>query len=109
MSFLKHTFAKLAILSVFLISGTTFATYYESDFFPIGLTGLGQTSDSYWGKRHPYGNTDAQWRWTPDGPESNEDHNEQDLIYSLGVNCIGCEDADGIDLTNMFIQHIIKK
>lgn len=49
------------------------ATYYKTDFFPIGLTGLGFTGSSTpYGKGWPY---------------------ERNLIDDLGINCVGCEDA----------------
>jgi hypothetical protein len=65
------------LLTMFLVSLGLFSTlngaYFKSDFFPIGLTGLGFT-----GYDVPYNKT---WAY------------ERGLINTLEVNCIGCEDA----------------
>lgn len=59
------------------------ADYYEPDFFPIGLTGLNST-----GYNPPYGDVGPRWEW-----DGLSEYTEQSLIFSLGVNCIGSEDA----------------
>lgn len=72
----------------FILSGlptSLQATYYLDTLFPIGLTGLNNTQ-AY----PPYGNPGLDWKWTHD---ENPDKNEQDLIDTLGINCIGSEDA----------------
>jgi len=67
------------------------ADYYQPNFFPIGLTGLNFTG--YGTPEHPnptgcpYGNVE-DWTWDQ-GTQS-----EKALIEALGVNCIGCEDAN---------------
>jgi hypothetical protein len=61
------------------------AEYYLDTLFPIGITGINPT-----GASPPYGNLGLDWKWTP---EESEDKNEQDLIFDLGINCIGCQDA----------------
>ena len=86
--------SKLLIACIALISVAALlkASYYKPDFFPIGLTGLNHTG---WGPRYdstgcPYGNIDIDPYWTWDqGTQS-----EKALIDSLGVNCIGSEDAN---------------
>jgi len=82
---------KLLVACIALISSAALlkAGYYKSDFFPIGLTGLNFTGYD-WPDGCPYGNTDVGWGWDS---TQNADYNEKALIFSLGVNCIGCSDA----------------
>ena len=71
----KNLFELLAIVLVSLGGFSTLdAAYFKSDFFPIGLTGLNKAG-GWW---VPY---DTTWAY------------ERGLIESLGVNCIGSEDA----------------
>ena len=82
------TFRKTLILCIILgcIVPSLKAGYYQSDLFPIGLTGINPS-----GSNCPYSSADVQppWAWTPDSSVNNE----QDLIFALGVNVIGCQDA----------------
>lgn len=82
------TFRKTLILCIVLgsIFSSLKASYYESDFFPIGLTGINYTGD--W--NCPYENKGLGWTW------DRGDRQEKALIEELGVNCIGCEDAQGL-------------
>ncbi|NLI98315.1 hypothetical protein GX441_06610 [bacterium] len=86
--------SKLLVACIALVSVVTFlkAGYYKPDFFPIGLTGLNYTGGDPDGFNCPYGHVKDQneeriWYW------DQGTNNEQSLIYSLGVNCIGCSDA----------------
>jgi hypothetical protein len=79
---------KIFTLSILFITVTGFSTilvadYYKPEFFPIGLTGLNYTGSSI-----PYGNV-YPYPWTWD----QEPRSEKALIFDLGVNCLGCEDA----------------
>jgi hypothetical protein len=82
----KYLVACIALISITVLLN---AGYYKPDFFPIGLTGLNLTGSYYC----PYNNVqmDEPWDWTP---EDNPNYNEQDLIFDLGVNCLGSEDAN---------------
>jgi hypothetical protein len=66
------------------------ASYYEPDFFPIGLTGINTTEQD--SANCPYGDIEMQDPWT--WYRSNGIHSEQALIDTLGVNCIGGQDAN---------------
>jgi hypothetical protein len=83
------TQSKLMVACIAFVSVVAFlkADYYQPDFFPIGLTGL-----NYTGYNPPYGNVEIDdpwvWQWSEDHPNA-----EDSLIFSLGVNCIGCADA----------------
>lgn len=86
------TYSKLLVACMALIGTVTFlkASYYQPDFFPMGITGINHTgygtpefpNDS----GVPYGNVE-NWAWDQ-GSQS-----EKALIDSLGVNCIGCQPA----------------
>ena len=73
------------------------AGYYKPDFFPIGLTGINYTGD--W--NCPYYDKGPKWRWQASLEYPNS---EDSLIYALGVNCIGCEDAWGLILLFMSMR-----
>jgi hypothetical protein len=61
------------------------ASYYKSDLFPIGLAGLNNTG-GFQTENCPYSNVgypSSHWNW----------NEERKLIDSLGINCLGAEDA----------------
>lgn len=74
------------------------ATYYLDTLFPIGLTGLNNAGrppfSSYW------------WKWTH---EEDTAKNEQDLIFDLGINVIGCQDAKGLTRGHKRLIFILRK
>lgn len=87
---------KLLIACIALVSVTVLlkASYYKPDFFPIGLTGLNGTG-SPMSENCPYSNVDwpnSHWNW----------NEEQSLIFDLGVNCIGCQDAKPDYLVDLY-------
>jgi len=86
----KHII-KLAIIAIVLGGSVAVlnATYYKPDFFPIGLTGLNYTGWDPSRNNCPYGNANVFPPWSWDG----DTNSEKQLIFSLGVNCIGSEDA----------------
>jgi hypothetical protein len=81
----KKAWGKLVILGVLSSLGLAFASYYKNDLFPIGLTGINLS-----GWTCPYSEVDTlidtlniTWDW----------NDEKALIFDLGVNCIGSQDA----------------
>ncbi|TKJ38460.1 hypothetical protein CEE36_10670 [candidate division TA06 bacterium B3_TA06] len=81
---------KLLVVYIALVSVVSLlkADYYQPDFFPIGLTGINPTG---WASNNcPYGNLETPWEWQKDADHPN---GEDSLIFKLGVNCIGSEDA----------------
>ena len=58
------------------------ASYYQDTLFPIGISGTMQTGPSW---NCPY--YDEGWRW------STGEKREDQLIFNLGINCIGSEDC----------------
>ncbi|NLI98317.1 hypothetical protein GX441_06620 [bacterium] len=79
----KIFFACIALVSIVALLK---AGYYKPDFFPIGLTGLNFTGNLPFPHQDncPYSNVRPnQWTWNA----------EKSLIFALGVNCIGGQDA----------------
>jgi hypothetical protein len=87
---------------VLFVFEVAFADYYKPDFFPIGLTGI-NTTEQDGSNNCPYGILG----WTWDDPQSSK--REDSLIFDLGVNCIGGQDANAryigsFDTTVVMIQ-----
>lgn len=82
--FLKKQAVRIALILLLLTGLVSFieATYYEPEFFPIGLSGIMHTG--YGPENCPYNSYDdpTTWTWS----------DERQLITALGVNCLGCAD-----------------